>query len=240
MLFVTRKRLGDLSIVMLSGSINVHSHDTLQESIVESSEGAGDNILLNLEALEKISSSGVGILVTACVEIQRQGRIIKLVMVPTDILEKLDIHKILPLFSIFSDVESAIKQVELDVAKKGEKFVRLFERIDVKIGAKFRLHKRGKGALTRGFQDATAMNLTKRGMFLRSDAAIEADNLIDVKLLLGSGFFKKGSLSFIGKVVRRIEATDNTEAGLALIILHMKDEEMESLGNYLLKYEKKN
>lgn len=83
---------------MFSGSITVHSHNDLQTSIIECTDGPGDNILLSLECLDKISSSGVGILVTACVDIQKQGRILKLVMVPTDILEKLDLHMVLPVF----------------------------------------------------------------------------------------------------------------------------------------------
>ncbi|MBE9532005.1 MAG: STAS domain-containing protein [Proteobacteria bacterium] len=239
MLLVTKKRVSDVSLVMLSGSLTVHSHGDLQNSIVECTNGPGDNILLSLECLDKISSSGIGILVTACVEIVKQGRILKLVMVPTDILEKLDMYKVLPLFSIFNDVESAVKQVKLDEDKKGKNFVRLFERIDVKIGARFRRHKSGKEGLVRGFQDATAMNLTKRGMFIMTDATIEADTLIDVKLSLGKGFLKKESVSFLGKVVRRLEATEEMSSGLALIILHMDDDEMGRLEKHLKRHEKK-
>jgi anti-anti-sigma factor len=235
MLLVTKKRVEGNSLVMLSGSINVHSHDDFMESIIECTEGPSDNILLSLECLDKISSSGVGILVTACMEIQNQGRILKLVMVPTDILEKLDMHKVLPVFNIFSDVESATKQIKIDVEEKGDKFVRLFERINVNISARHRIHKSGKKSVSSSFQNATAMNLTKRGMFIKTDDVISPDTLIDVKLSLGKGFFKKESVSFLGKVVRRFEASDNNDSGVALVILHMKAEEMERLEKFLKK-----
>ncbi|MEE9543481.1 MAG: STAS domain-containing protein [Thermodesulfobacteriota bacterium] len=235
MLLVTQKKVDDIVLIMLSGSINVNSHDDLHNSIVECPEGHGENILLSLECLDRISSSGIGILVTACMEIQKQGRIIKLVEVPTDILEKLDLHKVLPVFNIFSDVESAAKQIKIDVEEKGEAFVRLFERIEVKLNAKFRVHKKSKKTFSAGFQNSMATNLTKRGMFITTDDPLSADTLIDVKLSFGKSFFKKESVSFLGKVVRRLEAADGVPAGVGLIILHMDAKEMERLDNFLKK-----
>lgn len=235
MLLITKKKLDDLVLVTLSGSLSMHSHDDLHTTIVECTEGHGDNILLSLESLEQISSSGVGILVTACVEIGNSGRIIKLVDVPTEILEKLDMHKVLPVFNIFSDVESAAKQIKIDVEEKDKALVRLFERIDLCVGARFRVHKRGKKVVALPFQDATAMGLNKRGMFLRTEQLFDANTLIDVKLSLGKGFFKKESVSFLGKVVRMIEAVDDAEAGFGLVILHMDHSETKRLEKFLKK-----
>ena len=235
MLIVTKKKVDDLALIMLSGSINVNSHDDIQSSLVDSPDGSGENMLLSLECLDNISSSGIGILVTACMEIHKQGRIVKLVRVSPGVLEKLDLHKVLPVFNIFSDIESAAKQIKIDVEEKGEAFVRLFERIDVKLEAKFRVHKKSKMAFSAGFQSAMATNLTKRGMFIKTEEDLAADTLIDVKLSLGKGFFKKESVGFLGKVVRRIEGREGGDTGLGLIILHMDTREMEGLENFLKK-----
>ena len=235
MLTVTKKRGGDIIFIDLSGEINVNSHDEIQASVVDNPGGPGDNILLNCENLTNISSSGIGILVTACMEIHKQGRIIKLVKISPGILEKLDLHKVLPVFSIFSDVESAARQIKIDVEEKGKSYVRLFERVDINLGAKFKVHKKGKRALSLGFQNAIAMNMTKRGMFIKTDHLLSPDTLIDVKLSLGKGFFKKESVGFLGKVVRSIEGVEGLDTGVGLIILHMDVKDMERLDSFLKK-----
>lgn len=219
----------------LSGSINVNSQNIFKKLIVEDKESARDSILMNFENVSSVSSSGVGILVTACKDVLKQGRIIKFVHISPVVLEKLEFNKVLPVFHIFNDVESAVKQIKLDVERKGEKVVRLFERINIKLGVKFRTHHRKTKGLTMSYQDATAMNLTKRGMFLKTDEVLEPNTLIDVKLFFANGFFKKESVAFLGKVVRMLKATDDKAPGLALVILHMNFKEMLYLDKFLKK-----
>lgn len=78
------------------------------------------------------------------------------------------------------------------------------------------------------------MNLTKRGMFIKTDEVI--DTLVDVKLSLGKGFFKKDAVIFLGKVVRRFYAAEDRAAGIGLVILHLEAIEMKRLEKHLKKY----
>lgn len=239
MLRITKKREDHIVFFNLSGSINASSQNIFKTLIVEDKESSKDSILMDFEDVSNVSSSGVGILVTACMEFLRQGRIVKFVHISLEVLEKLDLNKVLPVFNIFTDTQSAVKQSKIDIEMKGERLVRLFERINIKLGVRFRIHKRLKTDLVRGFQDAFAMNLTKRGMFIKTDEILKTDTLVDVKLSFGEGFFKKETVRFLGKVVRRIEAIGDMAAGFALIILHMDAKDMECLEDHLKKYESK-
>ena len=88
MLKITKTREEHIVRFNLSGAINVNSHDEFQRAIVNDRESARDNIIVNCEELSNVSCSGIGILVTACMQIQKQGRIIKFVHIDPEILEK--------------------------------------------------------------------------------------------------------------------------------------------------------
>lgn len=237
MLITKIKSEDHITFADLAGPINVHSQGEMHASIVDNPDTPGDNVVLNFEQVTNISSSGIGILVTACMEIQKQGRIVKIAKVPTQILERLDVQKVLPLFNVFLDVESAARQIKIDVEQKGKFLERLFERINIDLDANFRVHKKGKLAHSRGYHDAIASNLTKRDMFIKTEVDLDPEVLVDVKLSFGDGIFKKESVGFLGKVINRIQPTEDVDAGISLVILQMESRDVECLEMFLEKCE---
>lgn len=58
----------------IKGEINAYAEDELMKPYAQVTEDGADNIILNFTDLEYMNSSGIGLLVTLLIRVQRQGQ----------------------------------------------------------------------------------------------------------------------------------------------------------------------
>lgn len=67
-----RKASPDTSIVDILGEINAFAENALMDAYTQANSAGARNILLNFKGLEYMNSSGIGLLVTLLIRVNRQ------------------------------------------------------------------------------------------------------------------------------------------------------------------------
>jgi anti-anti-sigma factor len=234
MIKISQRKDRDITILDVEGTYDIEAQNLINEFITNKPEHFNENLLWNFKEVSSISSSGVAILLNACTEIKKQGRITNLFNVRPEVLEVFQLHKVLPILNIYPDENAAKRQVQLEAEKKGQAYIRLFERINVNLKAKFKIFKKGRLSGIHRFQNAEAKSLSMCGIFLHTKNTCSANTLLETKLLLPNGFIKP-HIKFLGKVVwvAEKEKHSNLYPGMALCTLFMEEKEKSNLEEFL-------
>lgn len=67
-----RKVAGNVAVIDISGELNGNGEDALMEAYSTASNGRTQAIILNFSDLDYMNSSGIGLLVTMLIRVQRQ------------------------------------------------------------------------------------------------------------------------------------------------------------------------
>lgn len=67
-----RKVSSETAVIDISGELNGYGEDTLMAAYTQASNGRTQAIILNFTDLEYMNSSGIGLLVTMLIRVQRQ------------------------------------------------------------------------------------------------------------------------------------------------------------------------
>ncbi len=235
MLTVTYREIDDVSVLDLYGAIDLDAQDLINELASKESIHPKANQLWNLKDVKSISSSGIGILLNALMEVKSQGRVAKLAGAVPELLDGFRLHKVLPAFDIHPDEESAIKQIKVEMDEKAEDYIRLFDRVNVGLKAKYKKYvEQGNGAAPQKSRSAETKCLSRSGIFLQTEKTFEPDTLIEVTLKLPKGFIKP-HVDFVGKVVWVADEIKQPQMypGMALCTLFMEDAERKKLEDFL-------
>lgn len=107
---VTTRQVGDVSVLDISGRITLgEGSSVLRESLREFSTGKGAKVLLNLEDVSYIDSSGIGELVSGFTNIQESGGNLKLLKLTKRVRDLLQITKLYTVFEVFDDEAAGIR-----------------------------------------------------------------------------------------------------------------------------------
>ncbi len=71
---IVRRISDETSILDIEGEVNRYSETMLMDAYNQASQGGTGNILLNFTRLDYMNSSGIGLLITLLVRVQRQGQ----------------------------------------------------------------------------------------------------------------------------------------------------------------------
>ncbi len=109
---VVRRISDETSIIDIEGEVNRYSENLLMDAYNQASQGGTGNILLNFTRLDFMNSSGIGLLVTLLVRVQRQGQ--RLIAYGLDehyqqIFELIRLTEAIP---IFPDEAAAMASIE--------------------------------------------------------------------------------------------------------------------------------
>ena len=106
---ITFKKEGDINIVSLEGRLDTTNYGELEHHLSSLTDNDENKILLDLEKLEYVSSSGLRILLMFLKKIKTmQGRFM-LCSMSADIKEIFEISGFINIFEIYDDSESALK-----------------------------------------------------------------------------------------------------------------------------------
>ncbi|MFO7679001.1 MAG: STAS domain-containing protein [Chloroflexota bacterium] len=67
-----RKVTDTMTVIDISGELNGYGEEALMEAYTQASNGRSQTIILNFTNLEYMNSSGIGLLVTLLIRVQRQ------------------------------------------------------------------------------------------------------------------------------------------------------------------------
>lgn len=106
---VTTRQKGDVTIVDLNGKITIGAGDiALRNAVHQAIESGAKNLLINLQQVSTIDSSGVGELVSAYTTATNRGILLKLVNLPDKVADILTITQLITVFDTYDSEEEAI------------------------------------------------------------------------------------------------------------------------------------
>lgn len=97
----------DMCVVTLVGEVDVYTAPRLKEKLVSAIEGGCSNVVIDMEGVGFIDSSGLGVLVSALRRARERDGSVRLVCTRDNILKILRITGLDKVFPIFSEKSEA-------------------------------------------------------------------------------------------------------------------------------------
>ena len=96
-------------VVELSGEIDVYTSPKVKDAITELIDKGHYNLVINLEKVRYIDSTGLGVLIGGLKRVREHGGSVNLVCTNPQIKKIFDITGLVKIFGIFDDEPSAMK-----------------------------------------------------------------------------------------------------------------------------------
>jgi anti-sigma B factor antagonist len=107
-LIVSERRIDEMSILDLSGDVTLGEGNVMLRTAIGRLLGEGQKkIILNMEKVGYVDSSGIGELVSGFIAISRKGGSFKLINLPKRVYELLAICKLLSVFDVRENTRNA-------------------------------------------------------------------------------------------------------------------------------------
>lgn len=98
-----------VTILEPKGKITIGEGDiALRDAVMESLEAGGANILLDLNQVSTIDSSGVGEMVSSYTTVSNRGGKLKLLNLPPKVVDILQITQLITVFDVYDDEDEAV------------------------------------------------------------------------------------------------------------------------------------
>ncbi|MFP5288124.1 MAG: STAS domain-containing protein [Thermoanaerobaculia bacterium] len=106
---INERKRNDVNILDLKGKITIGaSEEALRDAVHRVLEGGAQKVLLNLQGVTTIDSSGVGELVSAYTSATNRGAKIKLANLPPKINDILTITQLITVFDVYDSEDEAV------------------------------------------------------------------------------------------------------------------------------------
>lgn len=109
---ISEKRIGDVNVISLSGRLDAYSADEVEKKLDSLIDAAQVRLVISLEKLEYISSSGLRVFLAALKKVKKQQGDIKLACLKPYIKEVFDIAGFTQLFNMFDTEEAAVNSLK--------------------------------------------------------------------------------------------------------------------------------
>ena len=105
---ISEKRIGDVNVISLSGRLDAYSANEVEKKLDSLIDAAQVRLVISLEKLEYISSSGLRVFLAALKKVKKQQGDIRLACLKPYIKEVFDIAGFTQLFNMFDTEEAAV------------------------------------------------------------------------------------------------------------------------------------
>ncbi len=106
---IDKRERDGATILDLQGRITIGEGDVaLRDAVLEAADGGARNILLNMQRVRSIDSSGVGELVAAHTTVTKRGGKLRLFGLPSRVLGVLQITQLVTVLDILDDEDAAV------------------------------------------------------------------------------------------------------------------------------------
>lgn len=103
------KDIGDVRIIRLAGKITIGAGDVKMRELVDAAlEDGKKKILLDLEDVSTIDSSGIGEMVSCYTTVAKHGGQLKLLRLSPKINDILQVTQLITVFDVFDDQQEAL------------------------------------------------------------------------------------------------------------------------------------
>lgn len=108
---IKTKKIGKHTLVHLNGRLDITHSDEVESKLAEDIKSGTGDIIINLEMISYISSSGIRIFVGMVRELDKQGRKLKLCCITPPVKKVFDVVELLDLFEVYDTEEAAIQSL---------------------------------------------------------------------------------------------------------------------------------
>jgi anti-sigma B factor antagonist len=106
---IDKRQQGDVTILEPKGKITIGLGDVaLRDAVRGALEGGEQNILIDLQGVTTMDSSGVGELVSAYTTVTNRGGKLKLVNLPPKVADILQITQLITVFETYDSLDEAV------------------------------------------------------------------------------------------------------------------------------------
>ncbi len=102
------RRVNDASIIDLRGEVNGQAEDVLMAAYAEASQSGVRAIVLNFSGLEYMNSSGIGLLVTLLIRVQRHKQQLRAFGLTEHYLQIFQLTRLNEAIGLFEDEAAAL------------------------------------------------------------------------------------------------------------------------------------
>ncbi|MBE7437491.1 MAG: STAS domain-containing protein [Spirochaetales bacterium] len=106
---IQRREEGAADVLYLKGEVNLFNCPEVKESIDELVGRGRTRIVLNLEHVSFIDSSGLGALISGHTNLRKSGSALRLACVPANIMKTFELTNLQSFFGIFPTEEQALQ-----------------------------------------------------------------------------------------------------------------------------------
>ena len=104
------QELGDVAVVAVRGELDISTSPVLRDRLVELGSGSAKRLVIDLEAVEFLDSTGLGVLVGGLKRMRSKGGDLALVCTKPRILKVFEITALTKVFEIYGSRDDAIRQ----------------------------------------------------------------------------------------------------------------------------------
>lgn len=107
---ISQRERDNVVILDCKGKITIGVGDVaLREAVHAALDSGARNLLINLESVSTVDSSGVGELVSSYTTVTNRGGKLKLVNLPSKVSDILQITQLITVFEVFDDEDEAVQ-----------------------------------------------------------------------------------------------------------------------------------
>ena len=103
-------QVGDASVLTLRGEIDVYTAPRLRQAIIDLVDGGATNIVVDMEKVDFLDSTGLGVLVGGLKRVKVKEGSLSIVTTQDKILKIFDITGLNKVFAIHDTLEAAVGQ----------------------------------------------------------------------------------------------------------------------------------
>lgn len=96
-------------LVKIEGEVDVYTSIDLKKELTRLMEAEQKKIIIDLENVNYMDSSGLGVLVALLKELKKIGGELKLISLPISVKKIFDLTRLTKFFSIYNNLDEAIK-----------------------------------------------------------------------------------------------------------------------------------
>lgn len=105
---INRRESGDIVIFDINGEIDLYNAPEIKEKIKDEMNKGKVNIIINLDKVSYIDSSGIGVLISSLSNLKKVGGALKLINVYASVRKVFELTKLTSFFDIYDNESDAI------------------------------------------------------------------------------------------------------------------------------------
>jgi anti-sigma B factor antagonist len=105
---INRREVGDIVVFDINGEIDLYNAPEIKEKIKDELNKNKVNVIINLDRVSYIDSSGIGVLISSLSNLKKIGGALKLINVYASVRKVFELTKLTSFFDIYDNESDAI------------------------------------------------------------------------------------------------------------------------------------